>query len=65
MSSWWPHGQRMAYEDAAAQRQQASEERMNALDNEVKILIAEKQARASAEAAKVAAENKPEPQGAE
>lgn len=63
--------QRMAFDaelqrraDEQAERDRLSEERMNALDNEVKLMIAERQAQATAEAAKVAAENKPEP-GAE
>jgi len=57
--------QRLDHAAALEQMRQASEERMNALDNRVKLLLEERRAQAAAHTAEVAAQNTPEPAGAE
>lgn len=56
--------QRMAFDAQLQEREQAAAERMNQMDNEIKVLIAKMQQQTAAHTAQVAAENKPEPAGA-
>lgn len=57
--------QRQQYESMLEQQRIASDERMNSLDNQVKLLIAKLQAQTTENTAQMAADNKPEPAGAE
>lgn len=57
--------QRQQYESMLEQQRISSDERMNALDNQVKLLIAKLQAQTSENTAQMAADSKPEPAGAE
>lgn len=57
--------QRQQYESMLEQQRIASDERMNSLDNQVKLLIAKLQAQTTENTAQMAADNNPEPAGAE
>lgn len=57
--------QRQAYEAKLEEQRIAADERMNALDNQVKLLLGHLQAKTAENTAQVAAESKPEPAGAE
>ncbi len=53
--------QRQQYEGALEQQRIAADERMNEMDNRIKLMIADKQAQTAAHTAQVAADSKPEP----